>query len=537
MITVFVILIKKSSIIKAKKKYHKELGNINTNELQAIDWKFDVFENGEKYLDPEKPYLYDLDIFGEGSVFQYLNRSATLSGESLLAAWFTKPKRDKEEIESRQVAVVELAPLLDWRQEFQARGRIISEDFKEKEFLYSWLDSKNYFSNIKGILILIKLIPTLSIIVILLLSFGIISSSTFILYLLIPLGISARKFSKVNKEQRIITKSLVLAKKYAILLSVIENGDFKSKRLGIHQYFLRNNKTSASKKVEELAKLISGLDNRNNMIMGIILNALFIWDLQYMVKLEKWRNKNQADFKKWIDIIADFDSLSSLANLSYNFPNYIFADIYTGNFKLEAINTGHILINSKSRISNTFNVSGKSIFTIITGANMAGKSTFLRTIGVNMILGMVGAPICASRFSFTPIDIFTSMRTTDSLFKNESYFYAELSRLKILIDSLRSGKELFIILDEVLKGTNSKDKSEGSKALVKQLINMKTSGIIATHDVSLGNLKLEFPVNVNNNCFEVEILDNKLVFDYKLKDGISQNLNATFLMKNMGITI
>ena len=534
---VFTILIKKSTVINELIIYHSELVNININELKALKWEFDFFDNGKEYLDTEKSFLYDLDVFGDGSIFQYLNRTSTKSGKDLLAGYFINPELIKEEIEIKQLSVAELAPLLDWRQEFQAKGIIADEKPDQKERLFKWLNEDPWFSKITGISVLLILMPALSFTFLFLLIFGIISEGLFIVYLLIPLSIAGGFLQRVNKEQRVLTNNLELAKKYSSLLQLIENGDFKSKRLGVHQYNLTKDGYKASRKVSDLVKILHSLDNRNNMIVGVLLNALFLWDLQYMVKIEKWRTKHKDEFNIWIDILSEFDALSSLANLGYNFPDYVYADISSGDFMLSAIDAGHILIPSNSRVTNTFEISGKSVFTIITGANMAGKSTFLRTIGVTMLLGMAGAPVCAKRFQFKPVEVFSSMRTTDSLIKNESYFYAELSRLKQLIDNLRDGKEYFIILDEVLKGTNSRDKSEGSKALVKQLINMETYGIIATHDVSLGNIIQEFPDNILNHCFEVEISNNQLIFDYKLREGISKNLNATFLMKNMGITI
>ena len=168
---------------------------------------------------------------------------------------------------------------------------------------------------------------------------------------------------------------------------------------------------------------------------------------------------------------------------------------------------------------------------------MAGKSTYLRTVGINMVLAMTGAPVLAKSFVLKPIDIFTGIKTTDSLQDGESYFFAELKRLKEIINTLEKDSKLFIILDEILRGTNSRDKHNGSEGLVKQLIKLNASGMIATHDLALGKLEKTFPEQVINKRFEVEIKNNELVFDYKLKDGISQNLNATFLMKKMGITV
>ena len=202
---------------------------------------------------------------------------------------------------------------------------------------------------------------------------------------------------------------------------------------------------------------------------------------------------------------------------------------------MDAIELGHPLLDPSTRIDNDMNLAKPGEFLIITGANMAGKSTFLRTVGVNLILAMNGAVTCAKSFKFAPIEMLTSVRATDSLQDHESYFYAELKRLKMLIDKLKEGKPIFIIVDEMLRGTNSRDKQEGSRQFIMQLMELKGVGMIATHDLSLGTLQDEFPDYAKNKRFEVDITDGHLSFDYKLRDGISQNLNATFLMKKMGI--
>jgi len=262
-----------------------------------------------------------------------------------------------------------------------------------------------------------------------------------------------------------------------------------------------------------------------------------LWDILQARRLDAWRNTYKNDVEEWFELIARFDALNSLAGFWYNRPDFIVPEPREKQFVLEATNCGHPLLKAETRVDNPVSFNGWKNFIIVTGANMAGKSTYLRTIAVNFVMAMAGAPVCAQQFVFSPASIFTGIRTRDNLLENESYFFAELKRLKAIIDSLQAGSKLFIILDEILKGTNSKDKQQGSKALLRQLIRFDSSGLIATHDLTLGELINDYPVNIRNKRFEVEIKNEELVFDYKLKDGISQNLNATFLMKKMGITI
>jgi DNA mismatch repair ATPase MutS len=262
-----------------------------------------------------------------------------------------------------------------------------------------------------------------------------------------------------------------------------------------------------------------------------------MFNLHLLLKAEKWKKQYRESVPKWFDSIATFDAMCSLANFAYNQPEYTFPEPLSGEFEFSALNLGHPLINAEQRVVNTIAIKGWNQFAIITGANMSGKSTFLRTIGVNYILSMTGAPVCASNLSFYPIQIHSSIRTSDSLTRNESYFYAELKRLKQIIDELEGGRKKLILLDEILKGTNSKDKQSGSIALIEQLLHYKSVGLFATHDLMLGELANRFPGQVNNLCFEIQIEGDKMLIDYKLHDGVCKNLNATYLMKNMGILI
>jgi DNA mismatch repair ATPase MutS len=262
-----------------------------------------------------------------------------------------------------------------------------------------------------------------------------------------------------------------------------------------------------------------------------------MFNLHLLLKVEKWKKQNRENVPNWFDSTAEFDALCSLANFGYNHPEFLYPKPIHDEFAFSAENLGHPLISAGHRVVNSIEIIGWNQFEIITGANMSGKSTFLRTIGVNYILAMAGAPVCASKLSFYPIQIHSSIRTSDSLVKHESYFYAELKRLKQIIDELESGKKKLILLDEILKGTNSKDKQAGSIALIEQLLHYKSVGLFATHDLMLGELATRFPGQVNNLCFEIHIQNDKMLIDYKLHEGVCKNLNATYLMKNMGILI
>lgn len=234
-------------------------------------------------------------------------------------------------------------------------------------------------------------------------------------------------------------------------------------------------------------------------------------------------------------MLGQVDAFISLGNFSFNNSSYIFPSVSEETIIFSASKLGHPLIKSSERVSNDFDIPGNGSIYIITGANMAGKSTFLRTMAINYILAMAGAPVCANSLNFRPVKLFTSMRTSDSLSNHESYFYAELKRLRLLKTHVDNSEPVFFILDEILKGTNSLDKTLGSKLFIKRLIESGGTGLVATHDISLSEMEAEYPGKIYNKCFEVEIDGENIRFDYILRDGVTHKMNAALLMKQMGI--
>lgn len=532
-VVLFFFLIKKNVQLEKKKNKFIELKKLVEDELLALKHSFSHFQNGKEFLNTDHFFSYDLDLFGEGSLFQFLNRTSTVGGRLKLADWLIKPPLDKADIEKRQDAIQELAEIPNWRLYFLANGNLFKETEELNHEIETWaqLDLKlNRASKVKWLIRLIPLITVISAIP----AFMGISNLFIVLTVLCQWFLMYFFWQRITQYFGYFGRKSELLSKYMQLLQFVEEREFKAEYLVKLQKKVRK-PVSASKIFKQLKSLVKELEYRQNIIVGIFLNSVFLWDIRCVYKLWDWHRRNHKKLTDWLNVVAEIDALISLANYSENHPQFIFPEIHEGGFKFQAIKLGHPLLNPEKRIANNIEISGWSRVLIVTGANMAGKSTFLRTVGVNLILGRMGAPVCAENMILTPIAIYTNMRTTDSLLKDESYFYAELKRLKGVLDRLQNGERIFVILDEMLKGTNSIDKLNGSKELIRKLVEFKSISLIATHDLKLSEMEDEFPQRVFNKCFEIKIENDELVFDYLLSDGITETMNATFLMKKMGI--
>jgi DNA mismatch repair ATPase MutS len=364
-----------------------------------------------------------------------------------------------------------------------------------------------------------------------------------LLFLLPPARILRQTKEQVDKAHVQTTYAEKTLAHYARLLRHIEGQGFETARLqGLHRLLELPEGKLASDAIHRLSYIIGQLNVRYNFF-AILLNLGGLWELQWVFRLERWKSRLKTRLPQWFEAIAEFEALSSLGNLSCNNPEWAFPTLHN-EARMEGEALGHPLLHRDKRVSNDIAVPTDGHIKLVTGSNMAGKSTFLRTVGLNIVLAMAGAPACARRLALPPLQVYTSMRTQDALHESTSSFYAELKRLKLIIEAVEAGADrqppepqAFFLLDEILKGTNSNDRHTGSKALIKQLIRSRGSGIIATHDLELGQLEASANGAVENLRIEVEIKDGKLYFDYKLKKGVSQSFNATLLMKQMGIKI
>ena len=528
----FILLIKYHNRLFHRKDYLEKKIAINEQELSALNYDTSSFEDGAEFINPAHLYSYDLDVFGPHSLFQYINRTCTQLGKSLLANWLGTHLVNKKEIESRQEAIRELTSELNFRQEFRILGLLYKGKAADEDELKAWAKSPSVFRKN----VFFRMLP-LNILCIALAIAGIIPLTVFGILWLCFVFASFCFTSKITKMQAVYGKKLQILATYANLLRLIENQPMKSPILKEVREWIGDEKQTASHSIQRLSKLMNELDQRNNAYIYATLNGLFFWEIRKIIQIEGWKEQYASELPRWLTAIAHMDALCSLSTFAYNHPDYSYPIITTRSFSLRAASMGHPLMNRDKCVRNDIDIEKRPFFIIITGANMAGKSTYLRTVGINYLLACIGTPVCARSMELYPAQLITSLRTSDSLNDNESYFFAELKRLKLIIDKLQAGEEFFIILDEILKGTNSMDKQKGSLALIKQFMTLQANGIIATHDLMLGTLADIYPDDIRNYRFEADITGNELTFSYRLREGVAQNMNACFLMKKMGIAV
>lgn len=521
---------------KSAIEHHKYLICINEDELKALAHDYFHFSDGSEYLPKEHFYANDLDIFGRASLYQYLNRTGSGMGESILAHWLSEPSKPGI-ISERQDAIKELTTQTAWRQQLQAFGVAKKIQQETKTRLQNWFDEANRFITNNTWLLLRYLVPAILLTIIVLnitevvsnyiRNYFLLASTLFAFYISKKVTPLHQQVSKMTDELDVLKDSIQL----------IEQTEFKSTYLQDLQKQFKQENGKASVQLNQLKKILERLDLRFNFVVFIPLDILLQWDLQQVIALEKWKQQNYKNVIAWFDALGEFEAVNSLSTLSFNHPNWCFPVLKEEHFFIEGKDIGHPLIQADKCVNNPLKINSAGELMLVTGSNMAGKSTYLRSIGINTVLAMAGAPVCASWFCLSPVQVISSMRIADNLEESTSTFYAELKKLKTVIDKVNNNEKVFILLDEILRGTNSLDRHTGSAALIKQLIKHNAACIIATHDIELAKLKEEYPANILNYHFDVQVSNDELYFDYRLKEGICTSLNASILMKKIGIEL
>lgn len=530
-------------------KHTSFLKRINESEILREKCNLEEFDTGHKFINQNHPYTSDLDIFGQHSTFQLVNRTTTESGMKLLSEWLSEPASNNE-IHNRQKAIKELSQKLEWRQDFQASGMHFQNKKSDYIKLLDWVEKPVVLLKYRRILIAIAIILPVLFLLSSYFFYANLDSQKAIIYLSLIILVLLVNYIILRKVKPLAedivetsTKNLNTLRGYHTLINKIESESFKSKKLYELQSILLKDKYSAYNEINRICKILDFSHQRpikkipiGGNYLYTLLNSFLLLDIYLIIGTEKWKSKNKAFLKLWAEVVSEFEVINSLAGFCYSNPSFTFPEITEKNNYVHFESLGHPLINSDKRVYNNFHSEGQGDVVMITGSNMGGKSTFLRTVGVNLVLALAGAPCCAKYGQVTNLKIFTSMRTQDNLMKGISSFYAELSRIEKMLKLIESSQNIYFLLDEMFKGTNSEDRHRGGFSLINQIRELKTSGIIATHDIELAKLS-ENKMLVTNYSFNSEIKDNSMIFNYELHPGICNDFNASELMERSGIKI
>lgn len=530
----FLFFVRKSAENKEKLNFVKNLIWINTEELKVLSGDFSAFNDGEEYVDPNHAFSYDLDLFGKNNFFQFFNRTVTKRGEKELVNRLLRGDISTSELNNEHEAIEELTRHITWSQKFRASCLEIKAEEKSKTSLDVLSQPMNSFP--KWIKVVQFITPIIGFGSSFAYYFDLINGllfSVLVVIALFPVSNLLKRTNKLHKELSSVSFRANAMKKQ---LHILEEESFKTKKLSDYQQQLFTASENCLQEITALTKLIEKFEYRNNILVAVLLNFYFAWDLRMILSFTKWKKKNEANSLKWEAILFEFEALISAANFRYNNKDVTVYPAINKNesSSIEIESLGHPLIPDEKLVKNDFEMTEEQHFAIVTGPNMAGKSTFLRSVGLALVMAKAGFPVMAKFFYFPNLRLYSSMRTSDNLSSETSYFHAELIRLRFVMDAIEDGEKVFIILDEILKGTNSKDKEEGSAKFLTKLVKLKAKGIIATHDLSLTELAKNNKA-LMNRYFDTKIEGDNIDFDYTIREGVAKNMNASFLLKKMNL--
>lgn len=537
---VFAYMVRKQSQFEVQKNYFEAYLKVISNEQEIADGKVNMYNHGQEFVDNDHPYSADMDVFGAHSLFAQLNRATTKQGIDLLASWLGAPLA-KQQIHFNQEASKELESKSEWIWDFQTKLLAnLSHKIDIKSFLSSYFHDRNFRFGNAFMRFYVKLGPILFAMAFLgsffipkLASVATILALFHILWALAKAGSVSLFSSRIDKIGGILGS-------YADAMQAIENHGWQSSPLQEMANELKQNNRSEpiSKSFKKLATLINNLDARNNILVGIFLNIFLLWDFRQVLAVIDWKNKYEHEILSSFDTLAKVEAVSSLAIWKRNHPSYVYPLILDKpqEDNIDAQGIYHPLIPDEQVVINDY-ASIDHRVALVTGSNMAGKSTFLRTIGVNAILAYAGACVAATSFRLPIYRLISYMRIRDNLNESTSTFKAELNRMKFILDTVSSHKDSFFLIDEMLRGTNSVDKYLGSRAIIKQLVRLDGKGMVATHDLQLSSLEQEFPGEIKNYHFDIQVDEGQMLFDYKLKTGECKIFNASLLLRGIGVNI
>ena len=536
---VFMQLVMKQGNLQVQHDFSKNLLAVIENEIDNLQAHKNLYDDGSGFASATHPYTDDLDIFGPFSLFHEVNRSNTQNGKAILANWF-KNLSEKMVIEERQQAVKELKEKI--KATFDFRAHLLPFVHHEMENLSAaisnGLKNRIAFTERKWLKTYIQILPYLVAALVAGAFFIGIFLNILVFVLLFNFFLSGIYNKEVNSVHNGFSKCAGQLNAYAEVLKWVEEENWQSVYLKnlVQQCEPPDRSEKTYVKIASLAKIIKQFDLMTTPIGALFLNLLFLWGIRCSINVSKWHQTSSVFILKAFEVISAFEAIISLSILHYNHPDWPFPKT-SNEFCLTMKKLGHPLIAEEKRVVNNFSMENHKTVDVITGSNMAGKSTFLRTLGINLVLAYAGAPVCAESMTVSVLKLVSYMRIKDSLNESTSTFKAELDRLKMILEKTAAESDVLVLIDEMLRGTNSKDKYAGSKAFIERLIRQQTAALVATHDLQIADLANEYPSAVRNFHFDIKMQNQDMFFDYKIKDGACKTFNASILLREIGLAV
>jgi hypothetical protein len=538
LIILFFYLVQKQSKAEKRKQYWLDLRWVNQNELDLLDGKESAYSDGKEFADGSHPYADDLDVLGPKSLYALFNRASTTRGQRILAEWMLSTDA-LEEVKARQEAVKEMIPAYTWSQQFQTA--LVSHVHRKQDVtpILKQLLEPQRFSIGWGFLR--KYVPLAPFIV---LALGVLgwwwtpAWGWMMVVLLLHLMLALAVTGKVNQISYGVDRIGKVLSTFAEAILLIEQQTWKSPWMQkwSSRLTLDTQGKTVSKAFSELGHLLQQLDVRLNLLVGQVLNMVMLWDFKQVFALQTWRKQYGEAVMEGIEVLAQVEAMDSLATGARNHPHWTFPQcVGESRPLLLAKAMDHPLIPEHISVSNDYDHRVHQV-SLITGSNMAGKSTFLRTIGANVVLAFSGTKVAAQDMQVSEMHMLTYMRIKDSLQEQTSTFKAELNRMQYILHEVERDPKAFFLIDEMLRGTNSVDKYLGSKAIILKLLALQGKGVVATHDLQLAELAHQH-ASIQNYHFDIQVQQDEMLFDYKLKEGPCTIFNASLLLKGIGIDV
>ena len=492
-------------------------------------------ERGERFLSGGHLYTPDLDVFGQGSLFQLLNETATRAGEERLAAWLSSPA-SAAEVEARQGAARELAPRVDFRQDLCVDSRVVAKEKADPALFIRWAEAGPSLDSIRWAKPVAVVLPLVTLALYVLEELDVLPDSSVWLGLAAQLAVAVitrRTLRAMDEGVEAGERGFV---RYAPLFERVEGQKFEHPLLRQLQSGLqRPGEKPVSAHFARFSRLFSFIEFKRHQFHPIV-HWLTLWDIHALFALERWRAAHGKHVRRWFEALAELEALSCVAGLAHDRPEFCWPVLEAQGPRVEATVLGHPLLDAP--VPNDVSLPGPRHALLITGSNMSGKTTLMRALGANVVLALAGAPVCAKTFRLSPLQVLTSMRVKDSLERGVSYFYAEVQRIKAVLDAAQAAKgQALFLLDEILLGTNTRERQIASREVLRLLLGTGACGAVTTHDLSLAVLADEPGAHVVNVHFRDHLEDGKMVFDYKLRQGVVDTTNALRVLRLAGVPV